>query len=86
MKYIVPLFLFCSTVSAALPTAQPVSSIVVTSCHEVVGVIMVMPDGEQLTYDKDSKEDVEDVKKKAESSKKLSVYEVGCYRLDPIQV
>ena len=73
--------------SASLPTEAPDVAIVVTSCHEIVGVIMVMPDGRKLLFDRDSGEDVEAVKALAQRSKTpVSVYEVGCYRTEPVHV
>jgi hypothetical protein len=75
------------TASASLPTEAPDVAIVVTSCHEVVSVILVMPDGKKLLFDKDSGEDVEKVKTLASRSRTgVSIYEVGCYRLDPVVV
>jgi len=89
MKSIVALALifFSCVTSASLPSEAPDVAIVVTSCHEIVGVIMVMSDGRKLVFDKDSGEDVEEVKKLAQSSKKpVSVYEVGCYQTEPTHV
>lgn len=87
MKSLVVLFLlFCSCTShASLPADAPDVAIVVTSCNQIVGVILVMPDGTRLVIDKDSGEDAAAVKAFAERSKTPpAIYEVGCYRVDPV--
>jgi hypothetical protein len=87
MKAMFVLLCFLSyTASAALPKVSPDVSVVVTSCHEVVTVIMVMPDGSKLLFDQSSGEDVEELKKLAEGSKSVSVYEVGCFQIEQIPV
>jgi len=87
MKTILVLCLLPFAASATLPKVSPDVAIVVTSCHEVVSVIMIMPDGSKLLFDQSSGEDVEELKKLAQSSKTpVSVYEVGCFQREQIPV
>lgn len=85
------LFLFLgfamSASHAALPAENPEAAIFVTSCHQIVHVVIVMPGGKALFFDGHSPESADEVKALAERSREPPrVYEVGCYREKPVSV
>jgi hypothetical protein len=89
MKFITLLFLLfvCLTARADLPQETPQSALFVTSCHQIVTAVIIMADGKALFFDSHSKESADDVKSLASRSKTPArVYEVGCYREEPIRI
>lgn len=89
MKFLLALFLLfvAATSRASLPTEAPEAAIFVTSCHQIVHVIVVMPGGKTLVFDGHSTESADDVKAlAARSHQPARVYELGCYREEPIRI
>lgn len=89
MKIVIALYLFfvCLSARAGLPDETPQSAVLVTSCHQIVTVVIVMADGKTLLFDGHSDESADDVKLLASRSKTPArVYEVGCYREAPIVI
>jgi hypothetical protein len=85
MKTLIALYLgFVSLVALAdLPQNEPDSAYFITSCNEIVMVLIRMPDGTDIVFDRNSQESADAVKQFASQSKKPArVYEVGCYKFE----
>jgi hypothetical protein len=68
---------------ADLPQNEPDSAYFITSCNEIVMVLIRMPDGTDIVFDRNSQESADAVKQFASQSKKPArVYEVGCYKFE----
>ena len=84
MKTIVALYLgFVSLAALAdLPKGEPQSALFITSCNQIVSVVIVV-NGKPVLFDRNSGEDAEAIKEYASHSKEPArVYEVGCFKFE----
>lgn len=71
------------TARAEIPSVDPETALVVTSCNLIVTVVVVMPNGKAIFYDNRSAESADVVKQFASRSRQPArVYEVGCFKGD----